>query len=135
MKTKIPKNLEEAFDKAFLVEAREIVAGYRIIIDRNDKLGYIASSVELPTIFADSKSRAQCLMAVEEALIGAVATMIECGRKPPQSSLAEKRTEQVNIRLTVYEKFLLTNKVMELGFKGISDLIRNIIIKNLSNTS
>ncbi len=135
MERTIAKNLKEAFDKTILAKARKIVADYSIIIEKNNKLGYIAWSVELPTVFADSKGRTECLREEEEALTGAVATMIECGRKPPPSSLAKKRTEQINIRLTAYEKFLLTNRGKEHGFKGVSDLIRDRVIKNLLKMS
>ncbi len=68
-------------------------------------------------------------MQAEEALTGAVATMIECGQKPPQSSL---RTEQASIRLTPYEKAWLSQRATDLGFKGVSDFIRNRIISSLS---
>ncbi len=135
MKTKTPKNLEDAFDKAILAKAGKIIRGYRIIIEENANLGFIGNSVELPTVFADGKTPEECYNAVQEALTGTVATMIVCKRKPPQSSLAEKRTEQINIRLTPYEKLLLTNKSATLGFKGLSDLIRNFTIDNLLKTS
>jgi predicted RNase H-like HicB family nuclease len=135
MKQKIHNNLEEAFDKTTLSNARKITGGYRVIIEENDKLGYIGSAVELPTVFADGKTPADCYQAVQEALTGAVATMIKSGRKPPQSSLAEKRTEQVNVRLTAYEKLLLSTKAVDMGFAGISDLIRSVAIKNILKTS
>ena len=135
MKTKNPKKLEEAFDKAILAKAGKIISGYRVIIEENAKLGFIGNSVELPMVFADGKTPEECYKAIQEALTGAVATMIVCKRKPPQSSLAEKRTEQINIRVTPYEKLLLTSKSADLGFKGLSDLIRNFTINNLLKTS
>lgn len=134
MKQRIPENLGKAFDKTVLANAKEITDGYHIIVEKDDKLGYIASSVELPTVFADGKKEIECFRAIREALMGAVATMIEGGRKPPQSLSANKRTEQINIRLTAYEKILLTNKAMNLGFKGISDLVRNVVITKLLKT-
>jgi predicted RNase H-like HicB family nuclease len=134
MKQRIHKQLEKAFDETDLANAKEIIDGYHIIVEKNDKMGYIASSVELPTVFADGKKETECFRAIREALTGAVATMIACGQKPPQSMSANKRTEQVNIRLTAYEKMLLTNKAVNLGFKGISDLVRNVVIKKLLKT-
>ena len=134
MKQRIHKHLEKAFDETVLANAKEIIDGYHIILEKNDKMGYIASSVELPTVFADGKKEIECFRAIREALTGAVATMITCGRKPPQSMSANKRTEQINIRLTAYEKILLTNKAVNLGFKGISDLVRNVVIKKLLKT-
>ncbi|MBN2182516.1 MAG: type II toxin-antitoxin system HicB family antitoxin [Sedimentisphaerales bacterium] len=106
-------------------KARNIVADYRIMLERNEKLGFIGSAVELPTVFADAKTPENCYKETEEALMVAVATMIECGQRPPQPASAGLRTEQVNVRLTAEEKLLFANAAMNLGFKGVSDFIRN----------
>ncbi len=106
-------------------KAKKIVADYRIMLERNEKLGFIGSAVELPTVFADARTPEQCYKATEEALMVAVATMIECGQRPPQPASAGLRTEQVNVRLTAEEKLLFANAAMNLGFKGVSDFIRN----------
>ena len=129
MKNEVPHDLESAFGADTLVIAREIVAGYHITTERSDRPGFIGSSIELPTVFAEASTPSECYNAAEEALTGAVATMIECGQKPPQSSL---RTEQASIRLTPYEKAWLSQRATDLGFKGVSDFIRNRIISSLS---
>ena len=128
MKTKIktkPVDLKQLLKKSLLRKAERIVSDYRIIIERNDRLGFIGSSVELPTVFADAGTPEKCYKATEEALMVAVATMIESGQRPPQPASAGLRTEQVNVRLTAEEKLLFTNAAMNLGFKGVSDFIRN----------
>ncbi len=112
-------------------KAGKIVADYRIILERNERLGFIGSSVELPTVFVDAKTPEQCYRATQEALMVAVATMIECGQRPPQPASAGRRTEQVNVRLTAEEKLLFANAAMNLGFKGISDFIRNTALNNV----
>lgn len=106
-------------------KAKKLVADYRIILERHDRLGFIGCSVELPTVFADAKTPEECYKSTEEALMVAVATMIECGQRPPQPASAGLRTEQVNVRLTAEEKLLFSTAAMNLGFKGISDFIRN----------
>ena len=114
--------------------AGKIVADYRIILERHERLGYIGSAVELPTVFADAKTPQKCYKAAQEALMVAVATMIECGQRPPQPASAGMRTEQVNVRLTAEEKLLFANAAMNLGFKGVSDFIRNSALNRaLSN--
>jgi len=123
MKTK-PVDLKQFLKKSLLRKAERIVSDYRIIIERNDRLGFIGSSVELPTVFADAKTPEKCYKATEEALMVAVATMIECGQRPPQPASVGLRTEQVNVRLTAEEKLLFANAAMNLGFKGVSDFIR-----------
>ena len=111
--------------------AKKLVADYRIILERHDRLGFIGCSVELPTVFADAKTPEQCYKATEEALMVAVATMIESDQRPPQPASAGRRTEQVNVRLTAEEKLLFANAAMNLGFKGVSDFIRNSALDRL----
>lgn len=115
-------------------KAKKIVADYRIMLERNEKLGFIGSAVELPTVFADARTPEQCYKATEEALMVAVATMIECGQRPPQPASAGLRTEQVNVRLTAEEKLLFANAAMNLGFKGVSDFIRNSALDRVLST-
>jgi predicted RNase H-like HicB family nuclease len=125
------KRLKQPFKESIVRKARKIVADYRIILERNDRLGYIGSSVELPTVFADAKTPEKCYRTVEDALMVAVATMIECGQRPPQPASAGMRTEQVNVRLTAEEKLLFSNAATNLGFKGISDFIRNTALNSV----
>lgn len=133
MKTKVHKDGKDTFNKAILAKAEKFVNDYRIIIEKNDNLGYIGSSVELPNVYADGKNPNECYNAVKEALTATVATLIECKRKPPE--LAKRRTEQVNMRLTAYEKLLLNSKAEGLGYKGIADFIRNVVIRELLKES
>ncbi len=134
MKTKIktkPMDLKRAFKASVLRKAKKMAADYRIVLEKNERLGFIGSSVELPTVFADAKTPDKCYKATQEALMVAVATMIECGQRPPQPASAGRRTEQVNVRLTAEEKLLFANAAMNLGFKGISDFIRNTALNNI----
>jgi len=124
-------DLRRALKTSVLRKAKKIVADYRITLERNERLGFIGSSVELPTVFADAKTPDKCYKATEEALMVAVATMIECGQRPPQPASAKKRTVQVNVRLTSEEKLLLANAAANLGFKGISDFIRNTALSRI----
>lgn len=134
MKTKIktkPMDLRGTFKASVLRKAKKMAADYRIVLEKNERLGFIGSSVELPTVFADAKTPDKCYKATQEALMVAVATMIECGQRPPQPASAGRRTEQVNVRLTAEEKLLFSNAAMNLGFKGISDFIRNTALNNV----
>ena len=125
------KVINKPFKESIVRKARKIVADYRIILERNERLGFIGSSVELPTVFADAKTPEQCYKATQDALMVAVATMIECGQRPPPPASAGRRTEQVNVRLTAEEKLLFANAAMNLGFKGISDFIRSTALNNV----
>ena len=123
--TKNPMDFKKSLKRNVLNKAKKISDEYCITIEKNPKLGYIGSAVEFPTVFADAETPEACYKATKEALMVAVATMIECGQRPPQPASAELRTEQVNVRLTAKEKLLFANAAMSLGFKGISDFIRN----------
>ncbi len=126
--------LEKLFSESILREAKRISDGYRIVLERNDRLGFIGSSVEMPTVFADAKTPEQCYKAIQEALMVAVATMLECGQRPPQPASAGMRTEQVNVRLTAEEKLLFDNAAKNLGFKGVSDFLRNAALNRVLST-
>ena len=115
-------------------KAKKIVADYRIILERNERLGFIGSSVEIPTVYADAKTPEKCYRATQDALMAAVATMIECGQRPPQPASMGLRTEQVNVRLTAEEKLLFANAAMNLGFKGISDFIRSTALNSVRSS-
>lgn len=125
------KDLKRSFKESVLRKAKKMAADYRIVLEKNERLGFIGSSVELPTVFADAKTPDKCYKATQEALMVAVATMIECGQRPPQPASAGRRTEQVNVRLTAEEKLLFANAAMNLGFKGISDFIRNTTLNSV----
>ncbi|MFH1418286.1 MAG: type II toxin-antitoxin system HicB family antitoxin [Planctomycetota bacterium] len=113
--------IDRPFDPDILARAEAIASGYRILLDRDEDGSWIGSSVELPTVFGEGDTPDACVESTVEALIGAVAHMIELGRHPPESSA---RTEQVNVRLTPEEKFVLVGAAQRIGFQGMSDFIR-----------
>ena len=116
------------FRPALLEEAREIARGYKLTIEKSDRLGYIGSSVELPTVFADEDTPDKCYQVTQEALSVAVATTLEAGQTPPQSTAFMKRTTQVNIRLTHEEKAMIAAAAAKAGFKGLADFIRTTVL-------
>ena len=116
------------FRPAILQKAREIAQGYKLTIEKSDRLGYVGSSVELPTVFADGDTPEKCYEATQKALSVAVAAMLEAGQTPPQSATFMKRTAQVNIRLTPEEKALIASAAAKAGFKGLGDFIRTTVL-------
>lgn len=123
--------LNRPFKNSVLRKAKKIADEYRITIERNEGLDFIGSSVEMPTVFADAKTPEQCYKATQEALMVAIATMIECGQRPPQTFSSKRRTERVKVRLTAEEKLLFANLAMNLGFKSIYDFIRNVALNRV----
>ncbi len=116
------------FRPALLQEAHEIARGYKLTIEKSDRLGYVGSSVELPTVFADGATPDKCYQATQEALSVAVAAMLEAGQTPPPSAAFMKRTTQVNVRLTHEEKAIIAAAAAKAGFKGLADFIRTTVL-------
>ncbi len=80
--------------------------------------------MELPHVFGDGPTVERCVEETREALIGAVALLLEEGSRPPAPARENTRTQQVNVRLTAEEKILLESTSKRKGFNGLSDFIR-----------
>ena len=124
-------DLTAPFGAALMRKAREIARSYRITIEKSERLGYIGTAIELPSVFADGRTPGACYDATQEALTVAVATMLEAGRRPPQPAGAMKRNAQVNVRLTYEERSLIATAAANSGFKGLSDYIRNTVLDRI----
>jgi len=103
------------------------VERYRIVLEPDDTLGFVGSSIEMPTVFADGKTAEECVHATREALSIAVATMLEMGKRPP--GVGGQRSVQVNIRLSQQEKLILEDASKRRGFRGISDFLRTAALE------
>jgi predicted RNase H-like HicB family nuclease len=119
------KAADRPFDPKVMVRAKEIAAGYKIILETDKDVGFVGHALELPTVFADGQTPTECVASVRESLATTVATMIELGQRPPLASSQAKRQTQVNIRLTDEEKLLLEDAARRQGFRGLSDYIRS----------
>jgi predicted RNase H-like HicB family nuclease len=121
------KRSAEAIDRPFpaqvLKEARRIAVEYQIILHCEEGHWY-GRSLEMPHVFGDGKTADRCINDTQEALCGAVAWMLEQGRKPPAPAKEGTRTQQVNVRLTADEKAVLETTAKHKGFKGLSDFLR-----------
>ena len=109
-------------------KAHEIARQYKLTLEKSETLGYIGSSIEIPTVFADGATPDECYEATQQALSVAVAVMLEAGQTPPQPAAFMKRTTQVNVRLTQEEKSMIAAAAARSGFKGLADFIRSTIL-------
>lgn len=119
------KAIDRPFDEDVLKRATDIALGYRMTLEKNDEVGYVGSTVELPSVFAQGRTPDACVNATQQASAIAVATMLENGKIPPSPACTGKRDVQLNIRLTAHEKLLVQEAARRLGFKGIADFVRN----------
>ena len=129
--SKSKTKLDRPFKKTVWQQAQNAVEDYQIVIQRGGDLGYIGTSIEMPTVLAEGKTPDKCLKATQEALIITASTMIECGKMPLQGSILAKRNIQVNVRLTPKEKLLLKSASSSRGFNGLSDFIRTSVFEHI----
>ena len=129
------ETLSKPFDKSTLNKANKIAKTYSIVLNPSPRLGFIGTTIELPTVFADGVTMEQCCKNTREALIITLATMIECGQSPPSPASEKRRNLQMNIRLTAEEKGKLTRTSRNLGFKGVSDFVRYAALKAVVSES
>lgn len=128
-RSKLP--LDRPFAPSVLRQARELAYQYRLILEPSDDLGFMGTSIEMPLVLGDGKTPDACVRETREALVSAIATMIENGEAPPAPSSEELRTEQVNIRLTPREKLLLEEAARSKGFRGVSDFVRTTTLTSV----
>jgi predicted RNase H-like HicB family nuclease len=115
---------DRPFAADILSRARDIVSRYRTIFWEEDGEFY-GRGLEVPTAMSDGKTPQDCIANTREALVTAVAVMLEDGQTPPAPASEEVRNQQINVRLTVEEKIALETAAQRQGFRGISDFIRS----------
>lgn len=108
-----------------------MAAEYALTLEACPEAGFIGSSVELPTVFADGRTANECVRKVREALTATLVTMVERGKRPPAPSREGKREAQINIRCTPREKLLLTKAAKGSGFRSVSDYIRAKVLASV----
>ena len=119
--------LSRPFDPKILAQAREIANEYQIVLHYEDG-EYYGQGLELPGAMDDGKTPDECVANTREAMVVLVAYMLEEGQTPPSPASEQLRTEQVNIRLTIREKFLMEESARAKGFRGISDYVRALAL-------
>ena len=116
-------DLRRPFDAKVLARAREIVAGYQVVM-WSEGGEYFGRGVELPMTFGDGRTPDECMEHAREARVVTVASMLEPGEAPPPPASGEKRTEQINLRVSAEEKLRLETLARQHGFKGVGDYLR-----------
>jgi predicted RNase H-like HicB family nuclease len=115
---------DRPFDAAILRRAREIADAYQIILQFEGGL-YYGRGLEMPTVMNHGKTPDECVRETKDALTTAVAYLLEKGETPPAPASENKRTEQVNVRLTPEEKLRLEDAARSKGYRGVSDFVRS----------
>ena len=91
--------------------------------------GYVGSTRELPGVVVSAPTLTEAARRLDFGLETVVATSSADGERPPLPAAREKRTEQVNVRLTPTERRLLERESARQGSRGIGDLVRAAVIR------
>lgn len=73
--------LNRPFDEAILKKASEMAENYIIKVEPNESLGFVGHGMKFPTVFGDGKTEEECRENAKEAIVAAIATMIEMGHE------------------------------------------------------
>ena len=112
------------FARSIIREAKAIADQYRLIVRPNDNGRFKANVLELPLVFAHGATASESLEKCQEMARFALSCMLEAGERPPAPMGENKRSEQVNIRLSLEEKLRFEEAARQQGFRGVSDFIR-----------
>ena len=78
---KSEEELNRHFDEVVLAAATETAKNYLIVVEPNEELGFVGHAMKFPPVFGDGKTEEECRNNVREAIVAAIATMIEMGRE------------------------------------------------------
>lgn len=116
--------MEKPFDPKLWAEARQMAAQYTVVVRPEPEVGFFGRTLEMPYVMADGQTPEACIAELMEATALAITVSLERNERPPRPVADEKRTAQINIRLTEFEKFQLEEASRRDGFRGISDFVR-----------
>jgi predicted RNase H-like HicB family nuclease len=127
---KSSKAIDRPFDPKILRKARQLAKDYQIILQYADG-EYYGRALEMPYVMADGPTPDACVAATRSAIATAVARAIETGETYPTPARENRRTEQLNIRITPEEKIMLEEAARSKGYRGISDFVRSTSLANI----
>ena len=114
-----------------LKRARAVMTKYTLVIGPKKGGGYVGSTRELPGVIVSAPTLAECARRLDFGLETVVAGYLADGESPPAPTTRERRTEQVNVRFTPTERTLLERESARQGFRGVADLIRAEVIRQV----
>jgi predicted RNase H-like HicB family nuclease len=128
------KALDRPFDEAVLAKAKTVADRYKIVLELEEGVWY-GHGLEMPTVFGDGRTAEAAVRDTREAMVTAVAYLIEKGQTPPAPAREGHRSVQVNVRLTPEEKAVLESRARGRGFRGLSDFIRAEVLAEKGTSS
>lgn len=105
-------------------QAEQLVGGYAILIERHEDGLFYGRGIEYPYLLGHGKSPASAHKMASDGLVAAVAADIALGNAPPLP-FSDKRTQQINVRVSPMEKLRIEEVARRKGFRGIGDFLRS----------
>jgi predicted RNase H-like HicB family nuclease len=119
----------KAFDKALLTKARNIVLGYRLVIERIGPSDFMGRTVELPGVVGFGSTHQECIEATLRTQSFEVCTLLERSEPLPEPASSRRRTVQLNLRISPNEKQEMEQAALSRGFRSISDFVREAALE------
>lgn len=119
--------IDRPFAAEVLKQARAAAKSYRLIAWQEGE-SFLASAVELPHVLGVGSSADAAMAEVRTLLIDSLGHDLERGIEPPPPASANRRQEQINIRLTPLERRRLEIAAEAGGYHGVSDYVREKIL-------
>ncbi len=117
--------LDRPFAPKVWKQAEALAAKYQFVVKYEPEEPYFyAFGVEARGAMGGGETIEACHEDIRRSMALWVASMLEHGESPPQPASDEKRTSQVNVRLTESEKFRIEEAARQAGFRGVSDFVR-----------
>ena len=119
--------LERPFDRECWSKAQLIADAYRFeVVHDPEEPWFYAFGVEAKGAMGGGETLEACYLDIRLSMREWVASMLEEGKSVPQpiQQADEKRSSQVNVRLTADEKFRIEEAAKRAGFRGVSDFVR-----------
>ncbi|MEM1211479.1 MAG: DUF1778 domain-containing protein [Planctomycetota bacterium] len=134
-KAKTPDDayLRRDFEPKLWKKAQQIAGTYTFISKYDpDEACYFGRTLEMPRVMADGLTPEACLKETLLATALSVAVLLEDDERPPAPLSDQKRTSQLNVRLTADEKLRIEEAARAAGFRGVSDFVRSAALDKAS---
>lgn len=122
--TKNRKAIDRPFNPAHLAQAERAIDRYTLVIRKDPEAGYLGTWLEFPGVLGVGDTFAKCHTEARDLLKTALACLIEVGESLPAPAGENRRSVQLNIRLSAFEKTRLESLADRQGFRSISDYVR-----------
>ncbi len=121
---KAPPASDRPFSAAILGKARKAIAEYEVILSCEEDGTWFGRGLELSGAMGDGATADACVAETREAMVSVAATMLENGEPLPLPAKMERRSEQINLRLTPHERTRVESLSISGGYASVSDFVR-----------